>query len=650
VIVHLDFETRSEADLKKCGAYEYARHASTEVICAAYMYEGEDVELWTPGEYAPIKEGDTIRAHNAEFERCIIHRLHTTSKYYSPYKFSRGYWPDPDTLIFECTAALASYNALPRRLEKACAALGVAEKDMAGHRAMLQMAKPRPTWKSKGTGDKYFGGPERLQRLYAYCMDDVIAENALHEALGHLPVTEQRIYDLDQRINRRGVYVDTEAVSGALSIIKQIKVNLCTEIQELTNGYVKKPSERDKIIEWFELQGTTLDNLIADMVENYLSFLKCPTQRRILEIRLEFMKKSTQKFEAMRAAASPIDGRARGMFLYHAAGTGRWGGRVIQMQNLPRGDKLDVESAMRLIRLGDLDALEIFYDSPMNVLSTCIRSTLRAEPGKRFLVADFSAIEARITMWLARDPEGLKVFRAFDAGTGPDPYIDQASIIYSLHPDNIISEQRQVGKMSILGLGFGMGADTFREQLESLGVDMSDLDTNDLVELYRNRFSGVVSLWRKLNSAAMKAVKTRQVQDTGYIKYGMDGDFLRCKLPSGRCLSYFEPRLEQNRFDRPGLTYMAWKKGQWMRTETYGGKLTENVVQAIARDVLVDAMLRAESKNYPIVIHVHDELVTELPYSKGSLQELENLMSQSPGWASNCPIQAEGWEGEYYRK
>jgi DNA polymerase len=583
-MITIDFETFSELDVKKVGAYKYAEHASTEVLCLRWNYpeDPDFVYLWTPGEdreeledlFACINNGEEVEAHNAGFEWVIWNGV-CVSKY--------GF-PELNVNNLYCSAAKAAAASMPRKLEDLAVALNSPiQKDMDGHRVMLKLSKPRkPSKNNPATRWTKDAVPGDFEKLYDYCGDDVLAEKAASQMLPDLSKTERRVWLLDQLINTRGIYCDIELCKIAVDFAKEFQDKLLKELDAITNGYVKTAKQVVKFKDWLNLQGVSLPNLQADTVEEALNDAEIKGDaRRALEIRRHLAKSSITKFEAMLRMASEDDGRIRGTLLYHGAGTGRWTGRGIQPQNFIRGSVKDLETLFETLAMGDLDLFEMVYENPMDALASATRGMLRAEPGHKLVAGDYAAIEARVLFWLAGCSDGLSVFKR-----GEDIYKDMATDIYRIRMADVTKDQRQLGKQAILGLGYGMGKPKFKTTCLGYGMEVSDSLAALAVDTYREKYFQVPEYWRGMEKAAIKAVETKSVIKFKNLKWGVKGPWLFCQLPSGRKLGYFKPRVEKVASQwgaKPTLKYMSVNSvtRQWEKTKTYGGKL------CIAEDTLV---------------------------------------------------------------
>jgi DNA polymerase len=652
-MIYIDFETRSELEIQNVGAWKYSCHPSTKIYCMAYkidtiptdIFIREEInQIWDDLKFPDdtddtknmfidhISKFEKLEAHNAFFEYAIWHNI----------MVARYNWPVIPEDRWYCSAAKAAYHGLPRKLDDVCLALNLdVKKDKEGSRLMKQMCKPRPKWKKTKQGPKWFEDDEKLKRLYEYCKQDVRAEYALSQALDDLPRTERKLWLLDQKINRRGIFCDYDVANSAITIIETLETNANLELHQITDGLVSTPNQTAKILDWLVRENLELPNMQAPTVTEALERTDLtPNARRVLEIRQLHGKASTKKFSAMKDRADVIDQRIRDTLLYHGAHTGRWTGIGIQPQNYYRPDfeRSEIELlAIPAILRHDTDELKFLFGSPITPLSSSLRSTLCAAPGYDLIGADYTSIEARTLLWLVKDTDALKLIEQ-----GIDLYIDMAASIYGVPYGQVTKAQRQLGKTAILGLGYGMGVDKFFQTCLNFGIEIDYSLAEKTVSIYRKKYRKVVRYWWKINQHAINATGPFSKHDR----------FLQLKLPSGRPLHYYDPELTLNRFHNPALSYMSVNSTtrKWEREETYGGKLTENIVQAIARDIMAVGMLRAEKARYPIVMTVHDEVVAEVPRGFGSINEFVDLLCQKEQWYKDCPVSAEGWRGRRYRK
>jgi DNA polymerase len=645
--VSIDFETRSTIDLRKSGVYRYAEDQTTDVWCMAYAWEGsDDVRVWRPGNDVDqelvdwINNGQTLRAWNAQFERSIWNEI--LHKRYS--------WPATSVAHWVCTAAEARAMALPGKLEDAAKVLGVEQqKDTQGANLMLRMARPR-SYTSEGA-PVWWDVPERILRLVSYCRQDVRTENAVCQAIRRLSADEIKVFRLDQSINDRGVQLDVRLAKAAKTLAEKASLEANRDLYDITQGKVHKATNVGKLTAWLRENGIEVDSLGKTSLRDLLAQDLPEHVLKALAVRSEAGKSSVAKIDAMLQAVCK-DGRIRGLLLYHGAATGRWAGRLVQPQNFPRGT---VENAERFIDLVyEKKFNEIDVEAPvLDVVSSLLRAMLVARKGHKLIAADFSAIEARVLAWLAEEELLLKTFRV-----NGDVYKVMASKIYGVSPDDVNKSQRQMGKQAILGLGYGMGWRKFISACDGVGITIDEDTARQVVTLYRETNAEIIEFWRELERAAVAAVEHPGTVQTvrGRLKFTKRGGYLYLVLPSGRPLCYASPKIIEK--ETPwGSTQFAvqfWGMDsftrKWATHDLYGGLLAENVTQAVARDLLAEAMLRLENAGYPVVLSVHDEVVSEVPEDFGTVAEFESLMCELPPWADGCPVNAEGWEGNRFRK
>lgn len=697
-VLHLDVETRSVVDLRKLGAYIYFDHPSTSLWCAAYAFDDEEPKLWWPGEPCPpdiedhIWSSGIVAAFNAQFERLAWRKL------LGPV---HG-WPVPALEQYRCVMAAGYAMGLPGKLEHAAAALGLEErKDGDGYRIMLQLSQPRRPRKGEDPSIvRWWDDQSKIIRLGEYCQQDVRTEQAVYHRIPPLRDSEQQVWFLDQRANDRGVYIDVGLCTKARKIVRATAERLDDEMRRATDMAVRGVGNVGELIAYVKRHGIDADSVAKDQLANLLMRDDLPPSvRRALEIRQEGSKTSVAKIDAM-LARRQADGRMRGNLQYHGAGTGRWAARGAQLQNLPRPGEVaafgrNVPSMIEDILSGTLpDWLEMLYGPALTVVSECIRGMVTAAPGHKLCAADFSKIEARVIAWLAGQDDKLRDFRAYDRKEGLDLYFVTAGRIFNVPPETIDKSRPEytAGKVSELALGFQGGPSALAAMAKNYNFDiatahdavMSSADpehldkaeeawpqrgrrtgmsqkawmTAEIIKLaWRDANPRIVQLWRDVEDAAIEAVENPgAVVTAGLVKYRKAGSWLLCQLPSKRCIAYAYPKVVERPVPwggtRPGVKYWAVDSfsRKWAEQDFYGGLGVENITQAVARDVMAEAMMRVDAAGYKVVLTVHDEVVTEVVDNFNTKVEFSALMIQTPSWAEGLPIAAEGWEGHRYRK
>lgn len=667
--IDLDFETASAADLKLVGADAYAQDPTTEILCLVYQVNDEGCAQWYPGQSTQfltewVKDPETIFvAHHAGFEQAIWRWLMVKDFGFPEIPIER--WED--------TMAMCAWKAYPLKLEKAAKAAGLPiEKDMEGNRLTLSMSRV-----NKKTGMYPARTPGILARITDYCAQDVAVESALRRKIGLLSqqsLHERRVWLLDQKINQRGVRLDMEFVAAAQRVVDRATVPLLAEFRDLTGGI--NPGQIAKVVEWAGGQGVQLDNLqkgyLAGLLgeeeiddDGYESLAdedmsvqdKQASQLpahvgRVLRIRQMLGSASIKKLARMRACVG-LNGRAHGLLQYHAAITGRWGGRLLQPQNFPRGTfnpvfKISPEMAVDAIMSGDPEYVEMVLGCPaIEAVASSLRHALVPDPGKLFLVGDFAGIEARIVLALAGQHDKVAMM-----ASGQDVYLDMARDIYGRVVTKADIEMRQTGKNSVLGCGFQMGAPKFHARYcKNQPIEFAE----NVIYTYRKVWAPEVpKLWYALEAASTRAVKEGTSQETYGVLYQREDDWLTATLPSGwQKLWYPAPRLfHDEKFNKEAWQYTTSKGGKTSQAKAFGGLETEHVVSGLARGLLVASMMRIEREGMPIVLTVHDEIVAEVDEDRADLARFEHLMAEPTPWSERIevPISVETWQGKRYKK
>lgn len=639
----IDIETYSDIDLIRSGVYAYTTSPKFEILLFAYSFDDEEVKVidLVSGETLPneiivaLDDEDIIKtAFNANFERVCL------SKFLNK-RLSAKSW--------RCTAVQAASLGLPLSLDGVAQVLGLQKQKMKEGKDLIRYFS-MPCKPTKSNGERTRNYPhhslERWEVFKKYCAQDVEVEKAIRKKLERYLIinTEQEIYVLDQEINDRGVLIDTQLVKKAIECDNLHKEYTYAEAKKLTG--LENPNSVIQLKQWLLENGVEVESLSKKSVADLAKDSEEDVQR-LLNLRAQLSKTSVKKYDAIERALCP-DFRVRGLLQFYGANrTGRWAGRLVQVQNLPQNHIKDLTLARDLVKDGEFETLDMLFDNVPQGLSELIRTAFIPKENNRFIVADFSAIEARVIAWLAGEKWRLDVFNSHGK-----IYEASASQMFKIPIEEITktSPLRQKGKISELALGYGgsIGALTAMGALE-MGVLEEELQ--GLVAVWRHANPNITKLWWDIDKAAVKVVKEKGCEVVGKIKIFYERGIMFITLPSGRNLSYIKPRLETNKFGREGISYEgigATKK--WERIETYGPKLVENIVQATARDLLAEAMINVNKKGYEIVMHVHDEIIVETPIGEGSLKEVCDVMAISPEWAKGLPLRADGFECEYYRK
>lgn len=647
-IVNFDIETKSELDLAEVGGYRYAMDPSTDVICLAHSNV-----IWTPRSGPVHFHPDTIFCgYNVlQFDYLIW-------KYILHPQYG---WQHPDAFVFEDTMHRAAYTNLPGALDDVAIALNTPRKDPEGHKLMLQMCKPARAIKSNSDRWRHHT-PENIQRLAAYCLQDVIAEAAVSAKLPPLPESEKKIVAVDTKVNARGMHIDMELVQACIDCADGIADHYREELDQITNGQVPKETALGEMSEFCRNQGMVIpDGAGAMDKEAIVGYLKADIPekaRRVLKIRQMIGRSSLSKLERMKVAVCS-DNRIRGTLQYYGAHqTGRWAGRIIQPQNFPRRDLDDYDAAIATVKMGP-DAMELFYgDDSLGVITALIRPCINACAGKQLVTADYNAIECRVLAWLADESRLLNNFR-----TGRCPYRDMASIIYGVPYEAVTDKQRHLGKTIILACGYGMGGKRrpngeparFQVTAELQRLIITDAQSEQYVDTYRDTFASIPRLWYAMDDAVKNAIRhPNAIYSVSGIHIKFDGVDLKIRKPNGALLWYRQARIEQ-RYDeeyermRDTLTFMGEiAQGRWGRIYTYGAKIVENLCQSISRDLTAEALVRCENEGCDPILTVHDEIICESAHL--TARSLEEIMCRSESWASGIPVKAKGFTSPYYRK
>ncbi|MFC0475722.1 DNA polymerase [Robertmurraya beringensis] len=646
-LLSIDIETYSSVDLIKSGVYAYCESSDFEILLFAYAVDDEEVQVvdLASGEKIPTDVLEAITdpaviktAYNANFERTCLAK-----------HFNKPMPPDQ----WRCSSVHALMLGLPGYLDGVAKCLKLKEQKLKEGKSLIRyFSVPcKPTKVNEGRSRNL---PEhdldKWVTFKDYCKQDVEVERQIRKKLEAFPITkvEQKLWELDQKINDEGVLIDKGLVINAIQADKAFQDKLFEEAVRLTG--LENPNSPAQLKGWLLKQGIEVDSLAKKNVEALMGEVENQEVKRLLELRQAMSKTSVKKYEAMDRSICP-DQRIRGLLQFYGANrTGRWAGRLVQIHNLPRNSLIDLQIARDLLKSGNYEALELLFDSVSDVLSQLIRTAFIPSQGNRFIVADFSAIEARVIAWLGGERWRMDVFQSHGK-----IYEASAAQMFKVPIETIDkgSPLRQKGKIAELALGYG-GSKGALMQMGALEMGLTEDELPELVSAWREANPNIVKLWWGIEAAAIKAVKEKAVVKMQYgLTFHYTKGILFITLPSGRSLAYVRPRIGiDERFGKEQLTYEGTEQGskQWGRIPTYGGKLTENIIQAIARDCLAVAMLRLDEVGYRINFHVHDEVILDVPIGTGSMEEVENIMGQSINWAPGLPLGADSFETFYYKK
>ena len=642
--LYVDTETYSTVDLSKAGAFKYFEDPAFEVLLLPYAWNDEPMrvlDLTDPADreelpdiISGLLDPDVLKiAHNSPFER-------------NAYRRQFGHYMPPEEWVD--TMILCAMNGLPMSLDAAGEALNLPQQKLKEGKLLINyFCKPcKPTIANGGrTRNLPEHAPDKWERFKEYAKVDVVAMREIHKRLARFPIPEweRKVWALDARINERGVLVDKELVEAAIAVDEAFREEHTAALRRLT--HLDNPNSVSQLKEWLEGVGVSVDSLNKATVADLRARVPDPTTRRVLELRQLLGKTSTKKYEAMTAAACEDD-RVRGLLQYYGAGrTGRWAGRLVQVQNLPQNHLDQIADVREQVRGRDLSTLELLFDNVPDVLSQLIRTAFIAKPGHTFLVSDYAAIEARVIAYLAGEKWRMDVF-----AKGGDIYCSSASQMFKVPVEKhgINGHLRQKGKIAELACGYGGGVGA----LKAFGADKMGLtedEMQDIVNQWRQASPTIPRFWRDTENAAKRALENpgRTFTIPCGVKYLRDADALRCRLPSGRILTYWGARLDND----GSICFMGQNQTtrKWEKTETWGGKLVENIVQAYARDCLAVALLRLDEAGYKITFHVHDEIIAEAP-DGSRWEDMAEIMGRPIPWAPGLLLRGDGYDTKFYMK
>ncbi len=646
-VLSIDLETYSDVDLPNCGVYRYVE-GDFHILLFAYAFDDEETKCvdMACGEQLPAEVVDALQdksiiksAWNAQFERTCL------SKYL-------GTQLSPDS--WQCTMVWAASLSLPLKLATAAQALKTAQqKDAVGERLIRYFSLPCKPTKANGgrTRNLPEHAPEDWKLFKSYCIQDVETERDIRRRLEKFPLLPQEwdFYHMDQRINDRGILIDKELVQQAIICNMAMSEKMTKRAYALTG--LENPNSVSQLKGWLEERGIEVDSLGKKNVASLITDLDRNSADGealdMMKLRLQMAKSSVKKYQAAERYICQ-DGRAHGLFQFSGANrTQRWAGRGIQLQNLPQNHISTLDEARELVKMGCFDMIEALYGNTPDILSQLIRTMLIPKEGCEFIVADFSAIEARVLAWLAGEHWRLDAFTE-----GKDIYCASASQMFGVPvvKHGINGELRQKGKVAELACGYGGGAGALIS-MGALDMGLKEDELPDIISSWRDANPEIVKFWYAVEKAAIETVKDHTDRTVGKIGFQFSANTLWIVLPSGRRLAYIKPKLQPNRFGRMALTFEGLgANNKWTRGETYSGKLTENITQATARDLLAEAMRRMELAGLGIVGHVHDEVILEVPKGRYTVDDVCNIMNRNPAWADGLPLSSAGYTGDYYFK
>lgn len=646
-VLSIDLETYSDVDLPNCGVYRYVE-GDFHILLFAYAFDDEETKCvdMACGEQLPAEVVDALQdksiiksAWNAQFERTCL------SKYL-------GAQLSPDS--WQCTMVWAASLSLPLKLATAAQALKTAQqKDAVGERLIRYFSIPCKPTKSNGgrTRNLPEHAPEDWALFKSYCIQDVETERDIRRRLEKFPLMPQEwdYYHMDQRINDRGILIDRELVQQAIICNMSLSEEMTKRAYALTG--LENPNSVSQLKSWLEERGIEVDSLgkknVASLITDLDKHSADGEALDMMKLRLQMAKSSVKKYQAAERYICE-DGRAHGLFQFSGANrTQRWAGRGIQLQNLPQNHIATLDEARELVKMGCFDMIETLYGNTPDILSQLIRTMLIPKSGCEFIVADFSAIEARVLAWLAGEQWRLDAFQR-----GEDIYCASASQMFGVLvvKHGINGELRQKGKVAELACGYGGGAGALIS-MGALDMGLKEDELPDIISSWRDANPEIVKFWYAVEKAAIETVKDHTDRSVGRIGFQFSANTLWIVLPSGRRLAYIKPRLQPNRFGRMALTFEGLgANNKWVRGETYSGKLTENITQATARDLLAEAMRRMELAGLGIVGHVHDEVILEVPKGQYTVDDVCDIMNRNPAWADGLPLSSAGYTGNYYFK
>ncbi len=622
-ILHIDFETSSKANIKDTGTFRYCADPTTEVICVGWAFDDEPVQVSErlPNEIRRhIREGGLVYAHNASMEEHVLYHIYGI-----------------ENVNMRCTSAVASYHALPSSLEAVAEHLNLeVKKDKEGSKVLRKHFKTHP--------DEIPASDAQV--IKSYCKQDVEVERAIHQRLGELPTSELKVWQLDQKMNRRGWRVDTALAQRCIDTVEEAKKSIEGDLMRLTEGAVEKPTQAKRIIDWLATRGIEVTSLAKDNVVDLLEGELAEDVREVLLCRQHGGGSATGKFVKALAMADANDDHVRGNLKYHGASTGRWAGSGLQVQNLPRGNVSDTDALADMFLRNDIDSVREVAGNVYDGAKSAVRPLLTASHrDSSLIVADYSSIECRVLAWLAGQDDLVEEIRE-----GADIYCSFASKVFKKTITKADKKERSVGKVAILGLSYGMGAAKFQNTLKSMaGLEVSLNFSQGVVDTYRSTYANIRNYWYDLERNAIEGVKAGESKDG---KWFREGSVLHHILPSGRLIRYQNVALMSGKFDNEAIKYRRPLGKNMVWSDTYGGKLTENICQAVARDVMADSMIEIDKAGIDLIATVHDEVIAEAKNEDAALtlERMESIMVAEKRWSAGLPLATEGFTNYRFKK
>lgn len=663
--LHIDFETFSEVDLKKVGTYAYSIHPSTECLMMAYAIQDQYPKIWLPSDPYPDWVNRLFNSHsNFPYQ---IHAWNDLFEYFIMKNVLK--WPVPPIKYWIDTAASATALSLPRSLEECCKVLNVPnefrKKESGKHLIKLfsiPQRRNKKVWRIKPEDE-----PEKFNEFKDYCIYDVISDRYVYKTIKPLSKINRKSQMLDRKINIRGVHFDISSVKSAIKIRDAAKIKRHKKVLKLTNGKLSNINSPSQFVSYCRQLGVNFENSQKEYLKReikkleekmnkcyILDYKKSKIYKHIIDItniRLSISKASLAKYDKLLIITNNKN-KAYGLLRWHGAGTGRWSGNLFQPHNLQRPSFKNIHLCAELFKYENHNILDVLYGDSLEALASSIRAMIIPSEGNRLVVSDFSQIESRVLKWQARDEKGLSIYIK-----GKDIYKFNAAAAFKVKYENVTDKQRTIGKVIELACGYQGALGAFKNFADDYGVVIPDNEALKLIKVWRSGNPKIVKYWYNLEAAVINAIKNPgSVQSCQCIKFTVRGTgsykFLYMLLPSGRLLAYHKPEIIEKR-GRFIIYYYgpdSKKNNKYGRQQMYGGKIAQNATEGIATDRLIYSMHKIEESGYPIILSVHDEIISDVPKGHGSIEEFNNIMKENPPWAKDLPVDCDGYEAMNYKK